>query len=58
MIKQYLLYLKSVWSTESKGLGDTIKKITKTFGIKPCKGCEERSKKFNEMIQYRKKMKK
>ena len=56
-IEKYFMYLKAIWAQESKGLGDTIAKITKSFGIKPCSGCERRRKKFNEAIEYRKKMK-
>jgi len=56
-LKIYFEYLKAIWSHESEGLGDTVAKITKTFGIKPCEGCERRRKKFNEAIAYRKRMK-
>ena len=52
-------------SKKSKGLGDSIEKVTKTTGIKAfvdkvnkilgkdC-GCEERKKKLNKMITYEK----
>jgi hypothetical protein len=56
MIKQYFSYLKSIWSQESIGFGDTVAKITKSFGIEPCEACLRRKKKFNEAIQYRKKL--
>ena len=45
----------------SKGLGDTIEKVTVAIGIKPvvkrifgkdC-GCEERKEKLNKMIPYK-----
>ncbi len=36
----------------SRGLGDTVAKITKAIGIKPCGGCKERQKKLNEMFPY------
>lgn len=55
IIKRYIEYVKSVWSAPSEGFGDTVAKITKTFGIKPCDGCEKRRKKFNEALKYRKK---
>lgn len=42
--------------TESKGLGDTIKKITRWFGIEPCDACEERAKKLNHMFSYLKRV--
>ena len=51
------MYLKAIWSAESMGFGDTFKKIASSFGIKSCDGCERRRKKFNEAIEYRKKMK-
>lgn len=47
---------------KSKGLGDTIEKITTATGIKKlvstvskeetCKPCEERKNKLNEMFPY------
>ena len=54
-IKRYIRYIRGIWSVPSEGFGDTVAKITKTFGIKPCEGCERRRKKFNEAIKYRKK---
>lgn len=38
---------------ESRGLGDTIAKMTSAIGIKPCGGCKERQKKLNEKFPYR-----
>ena len=55
IFKVYFSYLKELWSAESKGFGDTVAKITKSFGIKPCTGCERRRKKFNEALAYKKK---
>ena len=40
--------------TKSLGLGDTIAKLTKLIGIKPCKGCQERRKRLNERFAYKK----
>ncbi len=37
----------------SRGLGDTVAKLTKAVGIKPCGGCKERQKKLNEMFPYK-----
>jgi len=37
----------------SRGLGDTIAKLTKAVGIKPCGGCKDRQKKLNEWFPYR-----
>ena len=55
IFRRYFVYLKEVWSFESEGFGDTVKKITSTFGIHPCEGCERRRKKFNKAIKYKKK---
>lgn len=54
IIKRYFSYLKSIWSQESKGFGDTFKKIASSFGIKSCSACEERRKKWNEKLSYEK----
>jgi hypothetical protein len=39
---------------KSKGLGDTIEKITKAVGIKPCKPCGARKKTLNKLVPYKK----
>ena len=36
----------------SRGLGDTIAKMTKAVGIKPCGGCKKRQKKLNKWVPY------
>jgi len=36
----------------SEGLGDTIAKITKLFGFKPCSACEKRRKALNKKVPY------
>lgn len=41
---------------QSQGLGDTIKKITRWFGIEPCDACEARAKKLNQMFSYLKRV--
>ena len=45
-------------TTKSKGLGDTVEKITKATGIKSvvgdCKGCEERKQRLNKLFPYNK----
>ena len=38
---------------KSKGLGDTVAKITKAVGIKPCGGCKKRQKKLNRLFPYK-----
>lgn len=37
----------------SEGLGDTIAKVTKAFGIKPCGRCKKRQQKLNEIFPYK-----
>ena len=38
----------------SRGLGDTIEKLTSKVGIKSCGGCKRRRDKLNKAIPYRK----
>jgi hypothetical protein len=40
---------------QSIGLGDTIEKITKSLGIKPCGGCKKRQEWLNKKVPYKKK---
>lgn len=37
---------------ESKGLGDTVAKITSKVGIRPCGGCKKRQKWLNKQFPY------
>ena len=37
-----------------EGVGDTIKRVTESIGIKPCGKCEERRKRLNEKYSYKK----
>ena len=39
---------------KSRGLGDTVKKVTNAVGIPACNQCEERRKKLNRMFPYNK----
>ena len=39
----------------SAGLGDTIAKITKAVGIKPCGGCKKRQAALNKIAPYKSK---
>tara|TARA_Y100001938_G_C7722420_1_gene250600 strand:+ start:175 stop:336 length:162 start_codon:yes stop_codon:yes gene_type:complete len=41
----------------SKGLGDTIKKITDKMGVKQCGGCRKRQEQLNRLVPYDKKPK-
>jgi len=45
-------YRNCDWDGKSRGLGDTIAKVTKAVGIKPCGGCGRRRKKLNKMFPY------
>jgi len=36
----------------SKGLGDTIAKVTEAVGIKPCGGCKKRQARLNKLVPY------
>jgi hypothetical protein len=38
----------------SRGLGDTIAKVTKAIGMKPCSGCSKRQRKLNSLLPYNK----
>jgi hypothetical protein len=60
--KEYKEWKKNFEANNSKGLGDTIEKITEATGIKKivkfvagedC-GCDERKKKLNEIFRYKK----
>lgn len=43
------------YKKKSKGLGDTIKKVTDTLGIPQCGGCKARQKKLNVLFPYKSK---
>ena len=36
----------------SRGLGDTIAKLTRAVGIKPCGGCKQRQAALNRLLPY------
>ena len=38
----------------SRGLGDTVAKLTSKMGIKPCGGCKKRQGKMNKLVPYKK----
>jgi len=46
--------IKQIWAKESEGIGDTVKKITTTLGIESCEACEERRKRWNDKVAYKK----
>lgn len=37
---------------KSRGLGDTIKKMTEKFKIPQCKSCKKRQEKLNKLFPY------
>jgi hypothetical protein len=39
-------------SDEPVGLGDVIKRVTATAGIKPCGGCARRAAKLNRLVGF------
>jgi hypothetical protein len=38
---------------KSRGLGDTLTKVFKAVGIKPCGGCKERAALLNKLVPYK-----
>jgi hypothetical protein len=40
---------------KSKGLGDTVKKVTNALGIKQCEPCKRRQQKLNRLFPYKNK---
>jgi hypothetical protein len=45
--------LPVIHNCESRGLGDTVAKVTKAFGVKPCGKCKQRQAKLNELVPYK-----
>ena len=41
----------------SKGVGDTVKKVTEKLGIPQCNACKKRQKKLNRLFPYKPKPK-
>lgn len=37
---------------EDVGLGTVVKRVTSTFGIRPCSACEQRAAKLNRWIGF------
>lgn len=44
--------IKAAFPPKSRGLGDTIAKVTSAIGIKPCGGCKKRQELLNKLIPY------
>jgi hypothetical protein len=52
MHQDYMAKQLQIAKQQSRGLGDTIAKITSAVGIKPCGGCKKRQEKLNQMFPY------
>ena len=37
---------------EDVGLGSVVKRVTSTFGVRPCGGCEKRAAKLNRWLRF------
>jgi len=48
----YRVRLPGFISNEDVGLGDIIKRITYTFGVSPCGGCERRAATLNRWLVF------
>jgi hypothetical protein len=46
---------REMWDQQvkSRGLGDTLTKVFKAVGIKPCGGCKERAALLNKLVPYK-----
>lgn len=52
LVEQFVQESKKEIARKSKGLGDTIAKVTSAVGIKPCGGCKKRQEKLNKIFPY------
>lgn len=41
------------WQKPSSGLGDTVEKIARAVGLKPCGGCKKRQQALNKLVPYK-----
>lgn len=48
----YRVRLPGFISEEEVGLGDVIKRVTSSVGIKPCGGCERRASALNRWMVF------
>ena len=42
----------TVKPTRPKGLGDSMARILKKFGVKPCESCKKRQEMLNKVFPY------
>jgi hypothetical protein len=50
--KPYKIRLPDFIVEDEIGLGDAIKRVTSSIGIKPCGGCQQRASKLNNLIVF------
>lgn len=50
--EEWETFLVDVGIKKSRGVGDTIAKMTKAVGIKPCGGCNKRRKILNNKFKW------
>ncbi|MBI4529018.1 MAG: hypothetical protein HY695_34910 [Deltaproteobacteria bacterium] len=50
--RPYRVRLPGFIGDDEVGLGDVIKHVTHTFGIKPCGGCERRAAMLNRWFVF------
>ena len=48
----FRVHLPGFLLSEETGFGDTVKRITYAFGIKPCEGCERRTVSLNRWAVF------
>jgi hypothetical protein len=50
--KSHRIRLPGFLIEEETGLGDMVKRITYSMGIKPCRGCERRAAALNRWMRF------
>jgi hypothetical protein len=50
--RPYRVKLPGFISDEELGLGDAVKRITYTMGIRPCGGCDRRAAAMNRWVAF------
>jgi len=51
-IQRHRVRLPGFIADEDIGLGDVIKRVTYTLGVKPCGGCESRTAALNHWVVF------
>jgi hypothetical protein len=51
-VKPLQIRLPGFIAEEDIGLGDVVKRVTYSLGIKPCGGCEQRAATLNRWISF------